>query len=51
MDQRQHATVNAGSEHIPAVTNLPRVEEKEQLSAVTNLVIMSSLKRDNAFVT
>ena len=50
MDQRQHATVDAGSEHIPVVTNLPRVEGREQLSAVTNLVIMSGSERDNAFV-
>ena len=50
MDQRQHATVDAGSEHIPAVTNLPRVEGREQLSAVTNLVIMSGSDRDSAFV-
>ena len=50
MDQRQHATVDAGSEHIPVVTNLPRVESREQLSAVTNLVIMSGSERDNAFV-
>ena len=50
MDQRQHATVDAGSEHIPVVTNLPRVKRREQLSAVTNLVIMSGSERDNAFV-
>ena len=46
----QHPTVDAGSEHIPAVKNLPPVEGREQLSAVTNLVIMSGSKRDDAFV-
>ena len=32
------------------VTNLPPVEGREQLSAVTNLVMMSGSKRDDAFV-
>ena len=32
------------------VTNLPPVEGSEQLSAVTNLVMMSSSKKDDAFV-
>ena len=46
----QHPTVDAGSEHIPAITNLPPVEGTEQLSAVTNLVIMSGSKKVDAFV-
>ena len=46
----QHPTVDAGSEHIPAIANLLPVEGTEQLSAVTNLVIMSGSKKDNAFV-
>ena len=32
------------------VTNLPPVEGSEQLSAVTNLVMMSGSKKDDAFV-
>ena len=32
------------------VTNLPPVEGREQLSAVTNLVMMSGSKKDDAFV-
>ena len=32
------------------VTNLPPVEGREQLSAVTNLVMMSGSQKDEAFV-